>query len=198
MKRIYNLRLMDTDPAPGGNQPGAQPAAQPAAQPGSAPSFSFAQVEEFAAARADRATKAAIGDFFRKQGMSEDQVTAAIAAYKAEQAAKAPDVDKITKERDEALARVTDLERAAKLREKGVRDADADYVLFKVRGMLEKDEKLDFDKAVDAFLKDNPRFTKAASGYRVNTSTEDAGGKGGGADKSAEVIGALRSAFGRK
>lgn len=193
-ERKYSLTLMDTDPNAGGGQPAAQPAGNNSTQL----SYSFAQAEEIANARADRAVKASLAGYFKSLGMSEEQVTEAINDYKAKQAAQAPNVDKITKERDEAVAKVTDMERALKLREKGVRDADADYVMFKVRGMLEKDSKLDFDKAVDAFLKDNPRFTKAGGGYRVGTCDTDKIGKDDDKDDSVDVMAALRSALGHK
>ena len=43
------------------------------------------------------------------------------------------------------------------LRDKGVKPDDLDYVLFKVSKQV--DDKTDFKKAADAFLKENPRFT---------------------------------------
>jgi len=41
---------------------------------------------------------------------------------------------------------------------------------------MKEDSKLDFDKAVTKFLKDNPRFTTAGGGsYRVKTGTDGSG-----------------------
>ena len=42
-----------------------------------------------------------------------------------------------------------------------------DYVLFKINQLV--DDKTDFAKAADKFLKENPRFGKGA--YKVSTST---------------------------
>lgn len=199
MERKYDLRLMDGDPAPGGT-PGSAPAAQQTGTAGSNKIFSMEEAESFAATRTERAVRSAFKDYAKQCGLTEEEGMAAMKAYKAAQDAKKPDVDKITKERDDALAKLDEVEKAGKLKAKGVRDSDADYVLFKIRGMMANDQKLDFDKAVDAFLKDNPRFTKSASRYRVKVDGGDAGSdKGGGhGSGSADVMSALRVALGHK
>ena len=40
--------------------------------------YTYEQLEEVAASRAERASRAALADFFRKQGMSEEEITTAI------------------------------------------------------------------------------------------------------------------------
>ena len=63
------------------------------------------------------------------------------------------------------------------LSSKGVKAEDMDYVLFKVNKLV--DDKTDFAKAADKFLKENPRYTGTGT-YRVSTSTgsdnQDTGG----------------------
>lgn len=125
--------------------------------------YSYEQAEQIAEARADRATKAALADYFKRQGMSEDEVTAAIADYRTKKAASQPNISAVEKERDEALAKVAEMENTNYLRDKGVKSDDLDYVLFKVGKKV--DDKTDFKKAADAFLKENPRFT--GQGYKV-------------------------------
>jgi hypothetical protein len=59
---------------------------------------------------------------------------------------------------------------------------------------MKADSKLDFDKALDKFLKENPRFAGGSgSGYRVKTGTEGSQGSGSGSD-NASINNAIRSA----
>lgn len=181
MKRhIFDLQLFDdggqgsagagTGAGAAGTGNGDQ-AGSTGATGGQAGGYSFAQAEEIANARASRAEKAALSAYFKQQGMTEEQVTKAINTFKTQQAAKAPNVDALTKERDEARAELEALKNAQKLTAKGVKSEDSDYVLFKINAMLKEDDKLDFDKALTKFLKDNPRFGGAGSSYRVKTGT---------------------------
>lgn len=182
MKRnVFNLQLFDdggqgnagagtTGAGAAGTGDGGQ-AGNTGATGGQAGGYSFAQAEEIANARASRAEKAALSAYFKQQGMTEEQVTEAINTFRAQQAAKAPNVDALTRERDEARAEVEALKNAQKLTAKGVKSEDSDYVLFKINAMLKEDDKLDFDKALAKFLKDNPRFGGSGSSYRVRTGT---------------------------
>ena len=107
---------------------------------GAGGSYSFQQAEEIANARAQRAEKAALASYFKQQGLSEDEVTRAIAAYKAQQAASKPNVDTITRERDDALKELAALKNSSTLRAKGVREEDIDYVMFKVNALMKEDD----------------------------------------------------------
>lgn len=129
--------------------------------------YTFEQAEEIASSRAEKATRAALADFYRKQGLSEEQITTAIADFKAKQKANQPDIDAITQERDDARQELQQMKNEKALLSKGVRAEDMDYVLFKVNKLV--DDKTDFTKAADKFLKENPRFGKGT--YRVSTST---------------------------
>lgn len=155
--------------------------------------YSFEQAEEIAEARADRASKAALASYFKQQGMSEEEITAAINDYKQKKAKNQPDVSAIAQQRDDALKKVAEMENMEYLRSKGVKQEDLDYVLFKASKNV--NDKTDFKKAADAFLKDNPRYT--GRGYTVvSTGTPD-GGSGAGQNANDIINSSIRAAFGR-
>lgn len=139
--------------------------------------YTFEQAEEIANNRAEKASRAALASFYRQQGLSEEQITTAIADFKAKQKAQQPDVDTITRERDAAQKELQDLKNEKILTGKGVKADDLDYVMFKVSKLV--DDKTDFTKAAEKFLKENPKYTGAGT-YRVSTSTgsdnQDTGG----------------------
>lgn len=139
--------------------------------------YTFEQAEEIANNRAEKASRAALASFYRQQGLSEDQITTAIADFKAKQKAQQPDVDTITRERDAAQKELQELKNEKILTGKGVKADDLDYVMFKVSKLV--DDKTDFTKAAEKFLKENPKYTGAGT-YRVSTSTgsdnQDTGG----------------------
>lgn len=137
----------------------------------------FEQAEEIANNRAEKASRAALASFYRQQGLSEEQITTAIADFKAKQKAQQPDVDTITRERDAAQKELQELKNEKILTGKGIKADDLDYVMFKVSKLV--DDKTDFTKAAEKFLKENPKYTGAGT-YRVSTSTgsdnQDTGG----------------------
>ncbi len=139
--------------------------------------YTFEQAEEIANNRAEKASRAALASFYRQQGLSEEQITTAIADFKAKQKAQQPDVDTITRERDAAQKELQELKNEKILTGKGVKADDLDYVMFKVNKLV--DDKTDFTKAAEKFLKENPKYTGAGT-YRVSTSTgsdnQDTGG----------------------
>ncbi|WP_244092340.1 MULTISPECIES: hypothetical protein [Blautia] len=139
--------------------------------------YTFEQAEEIANNRAEKASRAALASFYRQQGLSEEQITTAIADFKEKQKAQQPDVDTITRERDAAQKELQELKNEKILTGKGVKADDLDYVMFKVSKLV--DDKTDFTKAAEKFLKENPKYTGAGT-YRVSTSTgsdnQDTGG----------------------
>ena len=155
--------------------------------------YSYEQAEQIAQARADRAEKAALADFFKRQGMSEEEVTAALADFRQKKAAQQPNASAVEKERDAALAQVEEMKNTNYLRDKGVKPDDLDYVLFKVSKQV--DDKTDFKKAADAFLKENPRFT--GQGMKVVSTGKPDGGSGTGQTVNDSINASIRSAFGR-
>ena len=125
--------------------------------------------------------------------MSEAEITAAISDYKEKKAKNQPDVSAITQQRDDALAQVEEMKNTSYLRDKGVKPDDLDYVLFKVSKQV--DDKTDFKKAADAFLKENPRFT--GQGMKVVSTGKPDGGSGTGQTVNDSINASIRSAFGR-
>lgn len=194
-KKIYDLQLFTDGDGESGAGTGAGTAGNGNGNQNNAgnATYSYEQAEQIAEARADRATKAALADYFKKQGMSEDEVTAALADFKAKKAAQQPNVSAVEKQRDEALAKVAEMENTNYLRDKGVKADDLDYVLFKVSKNV--DDKTDFKKAADAFLKENPRFT--GQGYKVVSTGKPDGGSGTSQTVNDSINASIRSAFGR-
>lgn len=198
-KLLFDLQLF-TDGGDGGTGTGAGTAGGPGdggqkATAGATATggYSFEQAEEIAEARADRASKAALASYFKQQGMSEEEITAAINDYKQKKAKNQPDVSAIAQQRDDALKKVAEMENMEYLRSKGVKQEDLDYVLFKASKNV--NDKTDFKKAADAFLKDNPRYT--GRGYTVvSTGTPD-GGSGAGQNANDIINSSIRAAFGR-
>lgn len=167
--KLMNLHIFDEGgdggDAGSGNQ-GGSAGTGGSGQRGNA-GYTFEQAEEIANNRAEKATRAALADFYRKQGLSEAEITTAIADFKAKQKANQPDIDAITQERDTFKQELQQMKNEKVLSAKGVRSEDMDYVLFKINQLV--DDKTDFAKTADKFLKENPRFGKGA--YKVSTST---------------------------
>lgn len=155
--------------------------------------YSYEQAEQIAEARAEHASRAALAKYFESQGVTQDEITSAIADFKAKKAASQPNVSAVEKERDDALAKVAEMENTNYLRDKGVKADDLDYVLFKVGKKV--DDKTDFKKAADTFLKENPRFT--GQGYKVVSTGKPDGGSGTSQTTHDSINASIRSAFGR-
>lgn len=127
--------------------------------------YSYEQAEEIANARAGKAERAALANYFRSQGMTEDEITTAIRDFKAKRESQKPDVAAIEKERDDAKKELEAYRQKDILKENGVDAKYTDYVLFEVSKKV--DDKTDFKTALKAFLKENPHYS--GGGYRVNT-----------------------------
>lgn len=185
MKKHFNIQLLDDGGQGGaganggqggnaGNGNGSHGNAGNNGGNGGA-TFSFQQAEEIANARATRAERAALASYFQQQGLSEDQINQAIADYKAQQAARQPNVDAITKERDEARAELAAIKNGQKLTQLGVRPEFSRFVLSEIDALMKEDSKLDFDKAAAKFLKENPQYKTGNGSYRVKTGTDGSG-----------------------
>lgn len=156
--------------------------------------YSYEQAEEIANARANQAERAALANYFRSQGMTENEITTAINDFKAKRQAAQPNVTQITQERDDALKKVTQYENEKILVGKGVKNDDLDYVAYKVSQMVT--DKKDFKTAAEEYLKENPRFTGKV--YQVSTGVSSGNAAGGGTGTKNEQINAMiRGAFGR-
>lgn len=184
-KRIMNLHIFEEGAA--GGQEGA--GAGDGGQKGSA-GYTHEQLEEIANARAQRAERTALADFFRKQGMTEAEITTAINDFKANREKNKPNISEVERERDEARKELSQMKNEKILTGKGVRAEDLDYVMFKVSKLV--DDKTDFAKAAEKFLKDNPKYMGAGV-YRVSgsTGTEE---NGAGGNTNSSINNAIRMA----
>lgn len=185
-KYIMNLHLFDE--GDGGNG-GQGSAGSGNGGQGNTGTFTYEQLDEIATSRADRASKAALKSYFQQQGLSEQEAAAAIEQYKKDKADRQPNASALEKERDQYKAQLEERDNKDYLRDKNVKTEDLDYVLFKAQQLV--DDKTDFKKAADKFLKDNPRY--AGNGYKVSTSSAS-GSEGSSGSKHASINDAIRNA----
>lgn len=190
--RIMNLRLFEGG-GQGGNGDQGNSGNNGNGDQGNAggTTYTYQQAEEIATARAQRAEQAALKSFFQQQGMSEDEVNAALRKFKEDREKNKPNLSVIEQERDTYKQQVEQMNNEKVLSGKGVKADDLDYVMFKVGKLV--DEKTDFTKAAEKFLKENPRFTSSGGTYRVSASTgTDTNGSGGNLNSS--INDAIRNA----
>lgn len=155
--------------------------------------YTYEQLEEIANARVERSERTALANFFRSQGMTEAEVTQAISDFKTQRAANQPNIERLQQEKDNALKKVEQMENEKVLTDKGVKAEDLDYVMFKISKMV--DEKTDFKKAAEKFLKENTRFT--GQSYRVVSTGVQTGGAEGTEKGNDFINTAIRRAAGR-
>lgn len=189
MKFRYIMNLHLFDEGDNGGNGGQNNAGSGNGGQNNAGTFTYEQLDEIATSRADRASKAALKSYFQQQGLSEQEAADAIEQYKKDKAARQPDASAIEKERDQYKAQLEERDNRDYLRDKNVKAEDLDYVMFKASKLV--DDKTDFKKAADKFLKENPRY--AGGGYKVSTSTSS-GSEGSGESKNASINDAIRNA----
>lgn len=197
MKCRMNLKLFEDGAGAGsdggqGNNTGNGNGGQGNA--GGQATFSFEQAEEIANARAHRAEQSALRSYFQQQGMTEEQVRQALNDYRERQKANQPNAAQLQQERDDALAKVAQMENEKLLTAKGVRPDDLDYVVFKISQMV--DDKTTFEKAAEKYLKENPRFT--GKPYKVVSTSVQSGGGSGTENSNNDINAAIRRAAGRQ
>lgn len=154
--------------------------------------FTYEQLEEIATSRATRAEQAALKSYFSQQGLSEEEAKEALEKFKKDREEKKPNLSAVEKERDDALKELAQIKNTNILRDKGVKADDLEYVMFKVEKMV--DDKTDFEKAAEKFLKENPRF--AGQGYKVSTSVAT-GTQGASDNTNSSINNAIRNAIRR-
>lgn len=196
-KNYMNLQLFDEGAGAAGSQGGAAGSGNggQGSAGGSTATYSFEQAEEIANARAQRAEQAALKSYFQQQGMTEDEVRAALADYKANKEKQKPNVSALERERDEANKKLQQYENGRVLSGMKVKAEDLDYVMFKVSAMVT--DKKDFKTAAEEWLKENPRF-KDGGTYRMSSSVAATEGNKGAATGNEAINDMIRSAFGRK
>lgn len=138
--------------------------------------------------------QAALKSYFQQQGMTEDQVRQALADYKEKQKANQPNVDQIQKDLAEARRENAQMKNEKFLSGKGVKAEDLDYVAFKISKMV--DEKTNFEKAAEKYLKENPRFVSSGNTYRISTSASNSS-EGSGGSVNASINDKIRAAMRR-
>ena len=148
--------------------------------------YSYAQAEEIANARAERAEKAALRSYFQQQGM----VNQAIADYKDQQKKNQPNVTQLQQDLENSRNEVQRMKNEKFLSSKGVKADDLDYVAYKVSKMV--DDKTTFEKAAEKYLKENPRYV-GGNTYRVSTSSGSSS-EGSGGSANASINDRIRAA----
>lgn len=171
----FNLQFF----ADGGEGEGTQPVTN-------VQGYSFEQAEEIANARAERATKSALSSYFKQQGMTEDEVTKALADYKARKEAQTPDTTKISEENANLRQQLADVQNKASLTTKGVKAEFVDYVTYEVNKKVT--DKVSFEKAAEEFLKEHPMYV----GQTVTVSTGTQGGSGSASTARDMINAAIR------
>lgn len=168
-KLLLNLQLF-ADGGEGGE------GGTPASKGGTGATYSYEQAEQIADARAERASKSALTNYFKQQGMSEEEAQEAFKDFKAKKEAGKPDVAAITKERDDARAELQSYKNRSVLSGLKVDEAFTEFVEGKVKAMVT--DKKDFKTAAGEFLKANPQYVK--TGYKVSTGSQgdNKGGSG--------------------
>lgn len=186
-KKIMNLCLFDGGDG-GQGQGNAGNGKEDTSKPGG--TFTYEQLDEIAISRAKTAEETAVKNYLQKQGMNEEEANAAFQQYKDQKLKNKPDVSRIEQERDDYKNQLEQMQNEKVLTSKGVRMEDLDYVMFKVSKLV--DDKTDFAKAAEKFLKENPRY--AGKGvYRAVMSTEaESNGTGGSMNNS--INDAIRAA----
>ena len=152
--------------------------------------YSYAQAEEIANARAERAEKAALRSYFQQQGMTEQQVNQAIADYKDQQKKNQPNVTQLQQDLENSRNEVQRMKNEKFLSSKGVKADDLDYVAYKVSKMV--DDKTTFEKAAEKYLKENPRYV-GGNTYRASTSSGSSS-EGSGGSANASINDRIRAA----
>lgn len=193
MRRKMNLQLFEGGDGAGSGGQGGSAGNGGSGQGSTGATYSYEQAEEIANARASKAERAALANYFRSQGMTEAEITTAISDFKSKQQAQQPNVSQLTQERDDALKKVTQYENEKILTGKGVKAEDLDYVAFKVSQLVT--DKKDFKTAADEYLKENPRFTGKT--YQVSTGVSSGNAGGSTENKNEHINNMIRNAFGR-
>ena len=153
--------------------------------------YTYEQLEEIASSRAEKSERAALANFFRSQGMTEDEVTQAIAKFKTDRAASQPNVAQLQQQLADSQKEVQQMKNEKFLSGKGVKVDDLDYVTYKVSKMV--DDKTTFEKAAEKFLKENPRFAGGGS-YRIADSSAGNASNGAGGNMNASINDRIRAA----
>lgn len=153
--------------------------------------FTYEQLNEIATSRAERAERSALTNYFRQQGLTEDEARQAFEKFKADRAASTPNLSEVEQERDNYKSQLETMQNNNYLISKGVKPEDLDYVSFKVNAGVK--DGVDFKASADKFLKDNPKYKGGT--YRMSGSSGSS--SSGAASTTSSINDAIRRAAGR-
>lgn len=190
--RIMNMHLFE-DGGQGGNGGQTSSGSGNGTQGNAGGTFTYEQLDEIARSRSERAERSAVTNYLQQQGLSEEEARTAFSQYKQQKEKNKPNVSAIEQERDDYKNQLEQMKNERTLTSKGVKEEDLDYVMFKVNKLV--DDKIDFQKAAEKFLKENPRFAGAGT-YRVSTSTNTSE-PGTGGNTNSSINDAIRAAVRR-
>lgn len=164
---------------------------------GTGATYSYEQAEQIAQARADRASKSALTNYFKQQGMSEEEAQEAFKDFKAKKEAGKPNVAEIEKQRDEATAKLAAYENKATLAELGANSEFTDFLMHTIKAQVT--DKKDFKACAEEYLKANPQYCKQAQSFRMSSGSASVNtGTGEGKNTNESFNNILRKSFGRK
>ena len=153
--------------------------------------YTYEQLEEIASSRAKKSERVALANFFRGQGMTEEEVTQAITKFKIDRAANQPNVAQLQQDLEDSRNEVQQMKNEKFLSGKGVKADDLDYVTYKVSKMI--DDKTTFEKAAEKFLEENPKFAGGGSD-RIADSSAGNSSNGSGGNMNASINDRIRAA----
>lgn len=169
MTRRMNLQLF-TEGGDGNGDNGTGNGGAAAGAPAGQQAIDYEKLAQIIAGKQSATEDSVIRGYLKQQGLTKEDMDEAIKTIKAERAKNDP-----SKKLAELQAKLDQHDREKVLAKKNVRAEDYDYIIFKASQKV--DDKTTFEKAVDDFLKDNPRFTQAAGGYRVDAGASNSGQK---------------------
>ena len=191
-ERRMMLQLFADDEGSDGNS-GANGGLSGANSPtgGQGAGFDYEKLAQIIAGKQTATEDSVIRGYFKQQGLSKEEMDSAIKAFKAEKAKNDPE-----KKLAELQAKLDQHDREKVLAKQNVRSEDYDYVMFKASQNV--NDSTTFEKAVEAFLKDNPRFKNSggAGGYRVDLGGGNTG-KGKAENTNSTINDIIRKGFGR-
>lgn len=179
---------------PNNNPDGGQP------QPNPAPQIDYGKIAEIVANGTAQKESAILKSYFKQQGMSEEEMTAAISAYKEQKAKNTPDIGEIQSQLSQAqnAALQAEIQRVGTLEaiSMGIDVKTVPYVLkmADMSGVTAEDGKINQESlknAISKVLEDVPQLKPQQSG----TGGIKFGADGSSGNKSADNE-ALKAAFG--
>lgn len=195
MKRLMmNLQLFaEGDPPTSTAAVPPELASAPVVVPSAAPQeIDYSKLASIVQGKQTATEDSVLRGYFKQQGLSKEDADNAIAEFKEKQ--KANDPNQKVQELQEKL---NSYENEKLLSKKHVQPDDFDYVSFKA-AHIAKEKKISFEKAVDSFLKDNPKIAGSGTGYRVVSTGTQSSGAGTSSDSNDFINAAIRRAAGKE